>query len=178
MKIRRILVIVVPIIIALIVAAYIYLGGFKDPEFLFKESTGYIIFGKRYTGKLEDKNLKASYKEVQEKYEDGKLKGTFAVMHIHEPDQKEGKVDAVIGVIVEDSLNAQNNEYKYYTWRKGPVAEVTIKSHFAVSPSPQEVIEYVAAQAKSRGYKIGKGSFEKYFDTDHLVVEIPLEKDE
>lgn len=178
MNIRRILVIVVPIVIAIIVAVYIYLGGFKQPEFVVKESPGYILFGKRYTGKLDDKELKQAYKEVQGKYEDGELKGVFSVMHIHEPDAKEGKVDAVIGVLVDDSTTRQNKEYQFYTWSKGPVAEVSIKSHFAVSPGPQEILEYVAGLAKSNGYKIGKGSFERYYDTDHLVVEIPLLKDE
>jgi hypothetical protein len=175
MKIRRILVIVVPILILFIVLVYIYLGGFKKPNINVKESRGYIIYGKHYIGKSDDKDLKAVYKEIQERYDAGELKGTFTVLHFHEPDQK-GTVNAAIGIIVEDSTRAKEKGYGYYVWNKGPVAEVKIESHIAVAPSPQEIIEFVEGLAKEHGYKIGEGSLEKYFSKRHLEVEMPLVK--
>jgi hypothetical protein len=175
MKIRRILVIVVPILILFIVLVYIYLGGFKKPNINVKESQGYIVYGKHYKGKMDDKELKATYKEIQERYDAGELKGTFTVLHFHEPDQK-GTVDAAVGIIVEDSTKAKEKGYGYFVWKRGPVAEVKIESHIAVSPSPQEIIEFVEGLAKGKGYKIGEGSLEKYFSKSHLEVEMPLIK--
>jgi hypothetical protein len=176
MKIRRILVIVVPILILFIVLVYIYLGGFEKPKINVKESPGYIVYGKHYKGKMDDKDLKAIYKEIQERYDAGELKGTFTVLHFHEPDREEGKVDAAIGITVQDSTKSKEKGYGYYVWKRGPVAEVKIESHIAVAPSPQEIIEFVEGLAKGKGYKIGEGSLEKYFSKRQLVVEMPLVK--
>lgn len=173
-NIRKILLIGFPVLLIIIGIVYVLLGGLKQPEITITSSDGYIILGKRFSGKLDDKNLKETYREAQKKFKEGELKGIFSVMHFHEPDAETGKVDAVIGVVVKDSLQKKPKGYEYFHWGKGPVAKADIRSHFSVAPSPETINEVVTNLAQSKGYKLDSGSLERYFESDHLEVEFSL----
>lgn len=173
---RRIFLIGFPVLLVIIAIVYVILGGFKEPEIKIAESPGYIILGKRFTGKLDERKLKETYKEAQEKYRDGELNGVFAVMHFHEPNVNTGKVDAVIGVVVKDSLSEKPEGFNYFTWRKGPVVQTKILSHYSVAPSPETINEVMNKLAESKGYKVENGSLERYLESNHLEVERPLKK--
>ncbi len=152
------------------------MGGFKEPEITLKDSPVYIILGKRYKGNVEDKKLKQTYKDAQNKYKEEILKGTFCVIHFLEPDENKGGVDAVVGVIVKDTTVPRPKTYSFYVIEKREVVQATLKSHYSVAPSPETVNSLMKEMANKNGYKLGKGSLEKYYDAHNWIVEVPVIK--
>ncbi|MEL6537877.1 MAG: GyrI-like domain-containing protein [Bacteroidota bacterium] len=167
-------VLVVATIIGL--GGYSWLGGWRKVAYTTVSATEpYALVGYFFEGDYDDPQLGRNFREIREYKESGALKGDFAVAYWLHPEDYEGRVQQMIGIMypaseVPESL-PQGLEVKTLpgsTW-----AKATLTNHVAVMPSPKKVRERLREYASQESLPLDTLSIEKYYSDWHLEILIP-----
>ena len=168
-------VLVVSLIIGL--GGYTYLGGWRSvalEKVTLQEP--YTLVGIPFKGKYDDDQLERNFRLMKGYLEKGQLKGSLAVLYFQHPEEHEGEVDQMMGVLytpatMPDSLPAE------VTVRELPAKEyvrATLTAHVSVMHSPARVREKIFAFAQEQNLVLDSISIEKIITDWHLEVEMPV----
>ena len=171
-KMKTLFLIIVPIIILLGFAGYVYLGGFKEIEVTEAPGQSYLIAGIEYKGTIKDDSLEKVYRNISNLVLEEKVKGTFCAVQYIEPDNNEGKVHSLVGIIVNDSLASLPAGLKYHTFTTDKTVRAHITTHYAVAPKPEKVNEKIREFAKAKNLELDTITLEKYLGASEFMIEV------
>lgn len=164
------------IIVALGVAGYAALGGFRQVEISHQSVSGYLLAGVTYQGKSNDRELRELFNQTRELNEIGKLPGTLTAVYYDTTGEDQGNVHAFVGVRVADSSVALPPTYQYRKLTTNEVVRAKIRSHPAVAPAPNKVKKQLMDYAWQNRLKPQPVVIEQYVNRSNIVVEIPVDK--
>ena len=170
----KIAAIIVTVIAGFALIGYTFLGGFQQIPFSRTSIQGYMMAGIPYKGKANDREFRELFEKVNADYQAGKIKGTLAAIYYDTPDADKGKVDALIGILVADSLSSIPDSYKYLYLAGTQAVRAEITSHPAVAPAPDKLKQKLMDYAWQNQLKPQNFVIEKYINERNLQVEIPV----
>ncbi|QHT67083.1 hypothetical protein GXP67_10700 [Rhodocytophaga rosea] len=170
----KIAAIIVTIIAGMALIGYTFLGGFQKIPFSHTTIEGYILAGIPYKGKATDQKFRELFEKVNIDHKAGKIKGTLAAIYYDTPGADKGKVDAVIGTLVPDSLASLPASYKYMYLAGTQAVRAEITSHPAVAPAPDKLKQKLMEYAWENKLKPQNIVIEKYINERNLQIEIPV----
>jgi hypothetical protein len=170
----KIVALIISVIAGIALIGYTFLGGFQEIPFSRTSIEGYIMAGIPYKGKATDREFRELFDKVNADHKAGKIKGTLAAVYYQTPDADKGKVDAIIGTLVPDSLGSLPASYKYLYLAGIQAVRAEITTHPAVAPAPDKLKEKLMEYAWKNKLIPQNFVIEKYFDERNLQVEIPV----
>src|SRR5687767_3758880 len=99
-KKRKVLLITATVLFLAGFITYYKLGGFNKPKLSVYMAPDYIIAGRHYKGKMNDKAFGHTFTEVEEAIGNKSLNGTLCGVFYNNPQNAKDSIDAFIGVIV------------------------------------------------------------------------------
>ncbi|HAA10658.1 MAG TPA: hypothetical protein DCE41_02770 [Cytophagales bacterium] len=164
-------VLVVATIIGL--GGYTWLGGWRKVEFSTMDaSEPYTIVGYPFEGDYDDPQLGRNFREMREYKENGTLRGDFAVAYWLHPEDYDGQVNQMIGILFPESEVPESlpQGLKVKTLPGTRWAKATLTNHVTVMPSPKKVRERLHEYAGQEGLTLDTISIEKYYSDWHLEI--------
>lgn len=168
-------VLVVAVLIGL--GGYTYLGGWRGVNYeTVTLEEPYTLVGIAYEGKYDNPQVERNFRAIKAYIEQGTLEGTFAVVYWKHPEDYDGLIDQMMGVLYPAS-QVPAELPQDLTARALPghqVVRATLTSHVAVMPAPGKVRRRMHDFAQTQGLRLDSISYEKLIGDWHLEVEMPV----
>ena len=162
------------LVVALMVAVYAYVGGFKQVDIAKTTSTQVFIAGKLYEGKADAEELGALFQEVGQLVEQKKLVGEPAGIYYNNPEKQSQTLRAFIGVAIADTTVALPAGYKVRVVKAGqPVLQGTLYASQMIAP--KKIYEALFDYAKDNKIKLKDYFVERYPSKESAIIQIGLE---
>ena len=165
------------IIIALLLlgtVGLVFMGGFAKPELSQTRLPVYVIAGKPFRGKATSDTLLRLFDESKQLHTEGKLPGTLTAVYYERPDEKPGRVDVWVGVLLRDTATRLPTGYLLRTFPSTDAVRAQIKAHYMVAPTPDKVKTQLQAFAAEQNLKPGNFVVERYLGEQEIVMEMPV----
>jgi hypothetical protein len=172
---KRGVIIGITIFLALLLALYNWLGGFKEVEIQTLDNLSYEIIGKPYTGRYKDQQIEQDFNEIKQKVEQKELEGTFAIITYKEPSEHEGEIEIFTGVIMNKVPETLPQGYEHRTITAPKAVQAEMEAHPAVLPPAEKVRQQMEAYAEQQKLNLQEITIDKYLGEGHLQVVIPAE---
>ncbi|AMM50963.1 hypothetical protein TH61_06905 [Rufibacter sp. DG15C] len=162
------------IVVAVMVAVYAYVGGFKQVEITKTTSRQVFIAGKLYEGKADAEELGVLFQEVGKLVEQKKLVGEPAGIYYNNPEKQSQVLRAFIGVAIADTTVTLPAGYKIREVKAGqPILQGTLDASQMIAP--KKIYESLFDYAEDNKIKLKNYFVERYPTKDSAVIQIGLE---
>ncbi len=178
MSFRKVILFIIPAVLAVSAIIYAFLGGFKAPEVVLIALEGdYRLVGKPYVGTLKNPELNKLLDEVGRRWESGEIPGVLTVAILKEPVTDKDTVEQFIGILLPAGPMPQTlpQGYEIMQLAATKAIRVSLDANAAVWPTPDKLLKKAEAFAAEKGYRLQPGiHFEKYQGPSRLEVELPV----
>jgi len=166
------------IILIVIAASYILLGGFDKIKVEKVEVDNYVVVGMNYEGRYRSKELRNIFNDVKNKLDSGIVNGLMVVVNynLDKDSLDNGFIRQFIGILIDQNESNKTLPQKYELINIETTSAIAAKisAHNLVMPSPAKIDQKIAAFAKANELKKMNLSIEKYVSERELIIEVPL----
>jgi len=163
------------LILLILIAVYVYLGGLNTIEVSeVAVSHNYKLLGLDYTGRPASKAMRDSFETLRGFIADGKISGTLALVYFNDAKTKKGEYQMFIGILLDEIPEEYPEEYRLMGVELKRAVQANITVHNVVMPSPNTIESRMEDFARKQGLQLKPLSIELYQPDNTLRVQIPL----
>lgn len=168
-------VLLVAVVIGLV--GYSLLGGWRKVE-LTKVTLEepYSLVGVAFEGDYDDPQLERNFKMLKGYLDAGILQGGLTIMYYRHPEDYEGEVEQMMGVLYPSSKvpDPLPEELVAKRFPHEEVIRAKLTNHVTVMPSPKNVRERIREYASTKQVQVDTISFETLYSDWWLEVDMPV----
>lgn len=165
-------IVIAALIIVVVGATYLWLGGGQTLEFQVKEKSSFYIVGSDYKGPYNGSELERIFFDTRQKSETSQ--SDLVVLNYDNDSLREGQVHQLVG-IEHASLPTNTDGSDVVEMKSGKYLFTTINAHNLVMPKPESVRSQAVKFAADLGLKPDENiSIEIYHGRRSLEILFPL----
>lgn len=174
MQPTRRFVLISSLILFILSAGYYYLGGLNPVPIEVAEVPSFALAGRSYRGTTTDAALRKLMQEVHQEVETGKLRGTFMVGYLGNPDRPD-TLNVWVGArlpSLADTSEVRQAGWQVRLFAGGKAMQATVKAHPLVAPSPVRINEKIREKARREGVELQNIITDEYQEDQTVITTI------
>ena len=167
------------LLVVVLTAAYIFLGGFSPVKISLVEVNNYYLLGRQFEGRYKSDTIGNFVREMRGYIQDGIIKGQPVIIYDREPGDIHGISLVFVGIKLTDTSVLNDDHQQTGELRKREIMatqaiRVAKNAHISMMPNPDRISRKITQFSKENGLTIDGPCIEIYHSNDRLVIEQPV----